>query len=251
MINQKLIQQMESYHFKMSHSNILNFYVLKHVSFKIPVKSKLAFVGPSGSGKTSIIQLIQRFYTNYQGEILLDGVDIKKYDLKKYRSYLGVGQQECVLFNGIIKQNMVQNTQNISANDIENAFILANTQEYINTFYEGLQKQVGQRCIQISGGQKQKIAIARVILKQPQLILLDEATSALDSQNENQVQKSLNTLMQNKKSISVAHTISTIIDCDIIFVLENGQIVEQGDYQQLMILKNHFYKLQQNSNNQI
>ncbi|KAL4466977.1 hypothetical protein ABPG74_010574 [Tetrahymena malaccensis] len=225
-------------------------YVLRNVSFKIPAKSKAAFVGASGSGKTSIIQLIQRFYSVYQGEILLDGIDIRKYDLKKYRSYLGVVQQEPVLFNGTIRQNMIYNNQNVTQQDIEDASLLANTQEFINTFVEGFEKQVGQRGVQISGGQKQRIAIARVILKQPQVMLLDEATSALDSQNENQVQKSLNAVMQNKTSISVAHRISTIKECDVIFVLENGQIVEQGDYQQLMNQKNHFYKLQQNSNNQ-
>ncbi|KAL4473708.1 hypothetical protein ABPG74_022572 [Tetrahymena malaccensis] len=225
-------------------------YVLKNVSFKIPAKSKIAFVGPSGSGKTSIIQLIQRFYSNYSGKILLDGIDIKKYNLKKYRSFFGVVQQEPVLFNGTIQQNMIYNTQNVSNIDLINASALANTQEFIQGFEEGFQKQVGQRGIQISGGQKQRIAIGRVILKQPQIMLLDEATSALDSQNENQVQKSLNNVMQNKTSISVAHRISTIKDSDIIFVLENGQIVEQGDYNQLMSLKNHFFKLQQNLNNE-
>ncbi|EAR92380.2 ABC transporter family protein (macronuclear) [Tetrahymena thermophila SB210] len=225
-------------------------YVLKNVSFKIPAKSKVAFVGPSGSGKTSIIQLIQRFYSNYQGKIFLDGVDIKQYHLKKYRSYLGVVQQEPVLFNGTIQQNMIYNTQNVSEQDLNNASTLSNTQEFVKTFEEGFQKQVGQRGIQISGGQKQRIAIGRVILKQPQIMLLDEATSALDSQNENQVQNSLNKVMQNKTSISVAHRISTIKNSDIIFVLDNGQIVEQGDYNQLMKLKNHFFKLQQNTNNQ-
>ncbi|KAL4504019.1 hypothetical protein ABPG72_022649 [Tetrahymena utriculariae] len=225
-------------------------YVLKNVSFKIPAKSKVAFVGPSGSGKTSIIQLIQRFYSNYQGKILLDGINIKQYNLKQYRSLLGVVQQEPVLFTGTIKQNMIYNTQNVSEQDLTIASTLANTQEFIKSFEEGFEKQVGQRGIQISGGQKQRIAIGRVILKQPQIMLLDEATSALDSQNENQIQKSLNNVMQNKTSISIAHRISTIKDSDIIFVLENGQIVEQGDYNQLMNLKNHFFKLQQNLNNQ-
>ncbi|EAS04625.2 ABC transporter family protein (macronuclear) [Tetrahymena thermophila SB210] len=222
--------------------------ILKDVSFTIPAGQKVAFVGPSGAGKSSIIQLIQRFYDNYQGEILLDGVDIKNYDLLKYRSKFGVVSQEPTLFTGTIKENIIYNTENVNEQQIESITKQVNAYDFITNYSKngvnGFDRQVGLKGNQLSGGQKQRIAICRAMIKQPKIMLLDEATSALDSQNEKIVQESLNEAMKQKTSICVAHRISTIKDSDMIYVMENGNIVEQGKYDQLMNLKNNFYKLQ-------
>ncbi|KAL4455399.1 hypothetical protein ABPG74_012551 [Tetrahymena malaccensis] len=222
--------------------------ILKNVSFTIPAGQKVAFVGPSGAGKSSIIQLIQRFYDNYSGDILLDGVNIKNYDLLKYRAKFGVVSQEPTLFTGTIKENIIYNTENVIEQEIESITKLANAYEFITNYSKngvnGFDRQVGLKGNQLSGGQKQRIAICRAMIKKPKIMLLDEATSALDSQNEKIVQESLNQAMKQKTSICVAHRISTIKDSDMIYVMENGNIVEQGKYDQLMNLKNNFYKLQ-------
>ncbi|KAL4503074.1 hypothetical protein ABPG72_014303 [Tetrahymena utriculariae] len=222
--------------------------ILKNVSFTIPAGKKVAFVGPSGAGKSSLIQLIQRFYDNYQGEILLDGVNIKNYDLLKYRAKFGVVSQEPTLFTGTIKENIIYNTENVNEQDIESITKQANAYEFITNYSKngenGFDRQVGLKGNQLSGGQKQRIAICRAMIKKPKIMLLDEATSALDSQNEKIVQESLNQAMKQKTSICIAHRTSTIKDSDMIYVMENGNIVEQGKYDQLMNLKNNFYKLQ-------
>ncbi|KAL4480238.1 hypothetical protein ABPG74_020754 [Tetrahymena malaccensis] len=246
-------------------------YVIKNLSLKIKAGQKVAFVGPSGSGKSSLIQLLLRFYTNYEGEIFLDGKNLKEYyDLSSYRQNFGVVSQEPILFNATIEENIQYNSENVTQENIKQAASKANALNFIqqNQFEEavqdeiqenkdiqeskdykkqklgsGFQRKVGPKGSQLSGGQKQRIAIARAIIKNPNILLLDEATSALDPQNEIIVQEALDKLMKGKTSISIAHRLSTIKDSDQIFVIESGNLVEQGTYEELINKKEYFYRL--------
>ncbi|EGR27069.1 hypothetical protein IMG5_202500 [Ichthyophthirius multifiliis] len=230
--------------------------VFKHLSFNIKSGQKVAFVGSSGSGKSSVLQLLLRYYDNYTGQILVDGKDIKEYDIREFRKSFGVVSQEPVLFNGTIAENIQYNTDDIKIEEIKEAARQANALKFIedNQFEfiddkgaisigSGFDRQVGIKGSQISGGQKQRIAIARAIIKNPNVLLLDEATSALDDKNEQIVQEALNNLMKNKTSLCIAHRLSTIKDSDQIFVIEEGKLVEQGTYQELMNKKQFFYRL--------
>ncbi|KAL4480240.1 hypothetical protein ABPG74_020756 [Tetrahymena malaccensis] len=241
-------------------------YVFKNLSFNIQAGQKVAFVGPSGSGKSSVIQLLLRFYSNYEGDIFVDGKNLKEYyDLKSYRQNFGVVSQEPILFNATIEENIQYNSENITSQHIKQAAQQANALTFIEEFQsddknkenlndkqkvesqsqlgEGFQRKVGPKGSQLSGGQKQRIAIARAIIKNPNILLLDEATSALDPQNEKIVQEALDQLMKQKTSICIAHRLSTIKDSDKIYVIEQGKLVEQGTYDELMNKKEYFYRL--------
>ncbi|KAL4464298.1 hypothetical protein ABPG72_011343 [Tetrahymena utriculariae] len=237
--------------------------IFKNLSFKIHAGQKVAFVGPSGSGKSSILQLLLRFYDDYQGQILVDGEDIRNYDIKEFRKNFGVVSQEPILFNGSIAENIKYNTADVTMEDIREAAHKANALSFIETdenqeqelndkninhhkSERGFDKKVGLKGSQISGGQKQRIAIARAVIKNPNIMLLDEATSALDYENEKIVQEALNKVMKGKTSLCVAHRLSTIADSDQIFVIEGGKLVEQGTYEQLMSKKEYFYRLNAN-----
>ncbi|EDK31467.1 multidrug resistance protein-like transporter family ABC domain protein (macronuclear) [Tetrahymena thermophila SB210] len=230
--------------------------VFENLSFKIQKGQKVAFVGPSGSGKSSVLQLLLRFYDNYEGEIFVDGKDIRSYNLKEFRRSFGVVSQEPILFNGSISENIRYSSEDVGHDDIREAARRANALTFIEanqfeseqqnehqTLGSGFDRKVGPKGSQISGGQKQRIAIARAIIKNPNVLLLDEATSALDHENEKIVQEALNSVMKGKTSLCVAHRISTIKDSDQIFVIESGKLVEQGTYDQLMSNKSYFYRL--------
>jgi len=232
--------------------------VFRNLSFKITAAKKAAFVGPSGCGKSTCIQLLQRFYDPFEGEILIDGVNIKKYDLRHLRSSLGIVSQEPVLFNGTIEYNLKYTKPNATVEEIRSAAAQANALGFIeandfdtgkkveddNTMGSGFQRKVGPKGSQISGGQKQRIAIARAILKNPTILLLDEATSALDSQNEDIVQQSLNRIMQGHTCVTVAHRLSTIKDSDEIMVFQEGQIAERGTFTDLIRAHGVFYNME-------
>lgn len=233
--------------------------IFKNLSFKVEASKKVALVGPSGCGKSTILALLQRFYDADSGEILIDGVDIKKYDLRHLRQCYGVVSQEPVLFNGTIEYNVKYAKDTATDAEMKEAARQANALGFIeknefdtvapaaeaNTnFGSGFDRKVGPKGSQLSGGQKQRIAIARAILKNPSVLILDEATSALDAQNEKEVQQSLDQIMQGKTSVIVAHRISTIKDSDEILVFNDGEIVERGNYQQLNQMQGMFYKLE-------
>ncbi|KAL4426347.1 hypothetical protein ABPG74_006285 [Tetrahymena malaccensis] len=221
--------------------------VFRHLSFKVQAGQKVAFVGPSGSGKSSVLQLLLRFYDNYEGQILVDGEDIRNYDIKEFRKNFGVVSQEPTLFQGTIAENIKYNTPDVGFKEIREAAQKANALSFIEQkedgVEDGFQKQVGLKGSQISGGQKQRIAIARAVIKNPNIMLLDEATSALDHENEKIVQEALNQVMKGKTSLVIAHRLSTIVDSDQIFVIEGGKLVEQGTFEELMSKKQFFYRL--------
>lgn len=212
--------------------------VLKGLTLHIQAGEKVALVGKSGAGKSTITQLLQRFYDWQTGSILLDGKDIRDYEMSLYRSNIGVVPQEILLFGGTIRENIAYG--NLDADDaaIMEAARRANALSFILSFPEGLDTIVGERGIKLSGGQRQRIAIARALLRNPRILILDEATSSLDSESEKLVQEALNELMKGRTSIIIAHRLSTIREVDKIFVLEDGKIVEQGTHEELSNMPN-------------
>ena len=208
--------------------------VLKEVSFELLQGSKMAIVGASGAGKSTIIQLIQRLYSIEEGQILIDGESASDYRLSALRNQIAVVAQDVVLFGGSIFDNIVYGRPSASKEEVLEAAKAANCVEFVERLEKGFETEVGPRGMKLSGGQRQRIAIARAILADPKILLLDEATSALDSENERLVQEALNTLMENRTTIIVAHRLATIQHCDQIVVLNEGHIVEKGTHEALL-----------------
>ncbi|XP_032880844.1 ATP-binding cassette sub-family B member 6, mitochondrial [Amblyraja radiata] len=208
--------------------------ILKGISFTVQPGRTLALVGPSGSGKSTIIRLLFRFYDIRGGCIKIDGQDISKVKQQSLRSHIGVVPQDTVLFNDSIRNNIRYGRVTASDEDVEEASRAADIHERIITFPDGYETQVGERGLKLSGGEKQRVAIARTILKAPQIILLDEATSALDTHTERNIQASLAKVCANRTTIIVAHRLSTVINADQILVLRDGQIVERGSHEVLL-----------------
>jgi ABC-type multidrug transport system fused ATPase/permease subunit len=204
---------------------------------------KVALVGQSGSGKSTIIQLLERFYDPIRGTITIDGVDLKSLDLKSYRRNLGLVSQEPILFSGTIFENILFGNPDATQEEVESAAKMANAFDFIMKQPEGFNTMVGEKGTQLSGGQKQRIAIARAILKNPKILLLDEATSALDTESERLVQSALDQLMQNRTTIIIAHRLSTVRNADVICVMMNGKIVEQGTHDHLIQLNGVYSNL--------
>jgi ATP-binding cassette, subfamily B (MDR/TAP), member 1 len=203
-------------------------------SLRIQAGKSTALAGQSGSGKSSIIGLIERFYDPFRGVIMIDGSDIKRYNLRALRRRIWLVCQEPTLFPGTIRENIMYGTDNASEAEVEDAARLANAHDFISNLKDGYATWCGERGFQLSGGQKQRIAIARAILKNPAILLLDEATSALDNQSEKLVQEALDRMMIVRTSVVVAHRLSTIQNCDMITVLEKGIVVEKGTHASLM-----------------
>ena len=217
--------------------------ILKNLSFKIEPGQKVAIVGPSGSGKSTIARLLFRFYDLQSGEIRIDGQAIQMHTQLSLRQAIGVVPQDTVLFNDSIYNNIAYGRPSASAEEIQEAIRLANLENFINALPEGVETKVGERGLKVSGGEKQRIAIARVILKKPPILLFDEATSALDSATEKSILEAFDTLTRNHTSLVIAHRLSTIIDADQILVMENGEIIEQGDHQTLLALDGRYAQM--------
>ena len=217
--------------------------VIKKMNFTILPGQSVAFVGYSGSGKSTIIQLIERFYDVSEGQILIDDKDIREYNLLELRRKIGIVSQEPCLFKRSVYDNILYGDLNASKEQILDAAKKANIMKFFSN------DDIGTKDTPVSGGEKQRLAIARVFLKNPQIILLDEATSALDNESEKEVQSSLNSLQGGRTSITIAHRLSTIENCDVIYVLENGKVVEKGSHKELYDLKGKYYSLHKYSNN--
>ncbi len=215
--------------------------VLKNINFKINAGEKIALVGYSGAGKSTIVQLLLRFYDAIGGEILVDGKDIKSYNVSDLRNNMAIVPQEVMLFGGTIFENIAYGKPDATEHEVIQAAKKANAMEFIDTFPEKLQTVVGERGIKLSGGQRQRVAIARAILKDPAILLLDEATSALDSESEKLVQDALEGLMQGRTSIIIAHRLSTIRSVDNIYVIKEGKIHESGTHDQLLLHNDGIY----------
>lgn len=218
-------------------------YVLKEINLKLEKGKTLALVGQSGSGKSTLVNLIPRFYEVNEGEILLDGTDIRKYKLHDLRELMGIVNQESVLFNDTLFNNIAFGVEATTEEQVIQAAKIANAHDFIMEFPGGYNYTVGDRGEKLSGGQRQRISIARAILANPPVLILDEATSALDTESERLVQDALNNLMKNRSSIVIAHRLSTIVNADEICVLHEGRIVEQGKHDELMQLNGAYRKL--------
>ena len=208
--------------------------VICGVNFKIRKGETVALVGPSGGGKSTLSDLIPRFYDIQGGAILIDGVDIRQYDIESLREYMGVVSQETILFNDTIANNLRLGKQDATDEEIRQAAVVANAHNFIMETEHGYQTNIGDRGMKLSGGQRQRLSIARAVLKNPGILILDEATSALDTESEKLVQEALNALLKGRTSLVIAHRLSTIHNADRIIVIEKGRIAEQGTHQQLM-----------------
>jgi ATP-binding cassette subfamily B protein len=225
--------------------------ILKNLSFSVAPGEKVAIVGPSGSGKSTIGRLLFRFYDVSAGAIRIDGQDVKDVQQLSLRQAIGVVPQDTVLFNDTIWNNVAYGCTDASDEDIWNAIDMASLRTFVESIPEGVQTIVGERGLKVSGGEKQRIAIARVLLKNPSILLFDEATSALDSESENSILKALAKISSNKTTIAIAHRLSTIVDSDRILVVADGQVVEQGSHQELLALDGQYallWKMQQSPN---
>ncbi|KAH0853355.1 LOW QUALITY PROTEIN: hypothetical protein HID58_093267, partial [Brassica napus] len=203
-------------------------------SLFIPSGATAALVGESGSGKSTVISLIERFYDPKAGQVLIDGVNLKEFQLKWIRSKIGLVSQEPVLFSSSIMENIAYGKENATIQEIKAATELANAAKFIDKLPQGLDTMVGEHGTQLSGGQKQRIAIARAILKDPRILLLDEATSALDAESERVVQEALDRVMVNRTTVIVAHRLSTVRNADMIAVIHRGKMVEKGSHSELL-----------------
>ncbi|WP_028884195.1 lipid A export permease/ATP-binding protein MsbA [Taylorella asinigenitalis] len=208
---------------------------LDGLSFKVKAGQTVAFVGRSGAGKTTLMNLIPRFIEPTSGAVLIDGVELQDYDLVSLRNQMALVGQNVFLFDGTLAENIAYGSNSeASTDEIEKVVMAANLDRFVKSLPEGLQTMVGENGAWISGGQRQRIAIARALLKNVPLLLLDEATSALDNESEKLVQESLDSLMQGRTTFVIAHRLSTIKNADVIYVLDNGRVIESGTHEELM-----------------
>ena len=218
-------------------------FVLKDINLTIPAGKTVALVGSSGSGKSTLADLIPRFIDCTEGEVLIDGINIKQYSLSSIRSHLGIVTQEAFLFNDTIANNIALGNIEASIEEIKQAAVTANAASFIEAKENGYNSNVGDRGTKLSGGERQRTTIARALLKNPPILILDEATSSLDTESEKLVQDAIYTLMDNRTSVVIAHRLSTIKHADEIIVLKDGSIVERGNHDQLLTQNGMYRKL--------
>ncbi len=217
--------------------------IINDISFTIKPGQKVAVVGESGAGKSTLVKLMFRFYDPSAGRILIDGQDIKTVTQDSLRSHIGIVPQDTVLFNDTLYENIKYGRPYATAQEIEQAIKLAHLEEFVARLPDGTQTQVGERGLKLSGGEKQRVAIARTILKRPPIMVFDEATSSLDSQSEQAILKALQEISQGHTSFVVAHRLSTIMDADTIIVMDEGKIVEHGEHESLLAQNGIYAKL--------
>ncbi len=217
--------------------------VLKDVSFKINEGDIVGIVGTTGSGKTTIINLLMRYYDNYDGDILVDGVNIKDMDIQGYRNHIGYVQQEPMMFSDTIYNNIAYGKPDALPEEVINAASVANAHDFIVMHPDAYDSMLGERGVGLSGGERQRISIARAILKNPSILIFDEATASVDSETEELIQQAIDRLISGRTTIMIAHRLSTLRKANKILVVENGKIIEDGSHDELMAKKGKYYKL--------
>ncbi len=235
------MQPIEYQHVKFSYNAEKE--LLTDINFTVPGGKMYAIVGPSGSGKSTIVNLVPRLYDVISGSVKIAGVDVRDFDISYLRSQIGVVTQETYLFNGTILDNLKYAREDATMDEIEKACRVANIHDFIIGLPDGYNTEVGNRGLKLSGGEKQRISIARVILKDPKILILDEATSALDSISENAIKDALEALMVGRTSIVIAHRLSTILKADSILVVKDGVIAQQGTHEELLALEGIYRRL--------
>src|SRR5216117_2392222 len=222
--------------------------ILFDVSFTIPAGHNIAVVGPSGSGKSTLGRLLYRFYDVASGRILIDGQNLRDIQQRSLRAAIGIVPQDTVLFNDTVEYNIAYGRPGAGHAEVETAARAARIHDFIAATPKGYETMVGERGLKLSGGEKQRVAIARTLLKDPPLLIFDEATSALDSANERAIQEELRSAARNKTALVIAHRLSTVVDAHEILVMEQGRIVERGTHAQLLALGGRYaemWRLQQ------
>jgi len=208
--------------------------ILKGIDFTVPPGRTVAIVGPSGAGKSTLSRILFRFYDVGGGRVTIDGQDIRRVSQASLRAAIGIVPQDTVLFNDTIRYNIAYGRPGAAQDEIEAAARLAAIHDFVVTLPEGYDTRVGERGLKLSGGEKQRVAIARTILKGPRILLFDEATSALDTHTEKEIQASLREVSKDRTTLMIAHRLSTVVDADEILVLDGGEIVERGTHGQLL-----------------
>ncbi len=216
---------------------------MNKINLTIKKGQTIALVGSSGAGKSTLADLIPRFHDATSGEVLIDGINIKKYKIKDLRNLMGIVTQEPILFNDTIRANISLGNEKATIDEVMAAAKIANAHQFIENKEEGYASLVGDRGSKLSGGERQRLTIARAVLKNPPILILDEATSSLDTESEKWVQDAINKLMQDRTSIIIAHRLSTIKHADEIIVLHEGTIAERGKHDELIQLKGIYSKL--------
>ena len=224
--------------------------VLKNISFVIKPGATVGILGPTGSGKSTLANLLCRYYDVSEGEILIDGINVKEYDLQYLRKNVGITMQEAFLFSDTVEGNISFGNQNASFEDIDKASELARVKDFIEDLSDGYQTIVGERGVGLSGGQKQRIALARLFLANPKIMILDDTTSAVDNETEYKIRQSIKSQSQGHTSFIISHRVSSFENCDVILVLQNGELVQMGSHEELMA-QSGYYKTVWNEQNEI
>jgi len=217
--------------------------IIDDISFKVPNGKKVAIVGPTGAGKSTISRLLFKFYNPKTGNIYINNININKISQESLRKIIGVVPQDTVLFNDTIYYNIAYGNTNAKKEEVINAAKNADIHNFISILPDGYETIVGERGLKLSGGEKQRVAIARTILKNPKIFFFDEATSALDSSTEKEIQKNLENISKNKTTLIIAHRLSTAANADNIIVLDKGVIIEEGKHDALMLKKGKYFEM--------
>jgi len=219
--------------------------IIKNISFTIKSGQKVAVVGESGSGKSTLVKLLFRFYDCDSGKITIDGQNIRQVTQHSLRKNIGIVPQDTVLFNDTLFANVHYGEPNADSEKVHHAFKMAHLSDFVARLPDGIDTIVGERGLKLSGGEKQRVAIARTILKNPRILVFDEATSSLDSQSEQAILTAIKEVAEHRTSLVIAHRLSTIVDADNIIVMQQGEIVEQGTHQGLLAQKGYYYTMWQ------
>jgi ABC-type multidrug transport system fused ATPase/permease subunit len=217
--------------------------ILENISFTVEPGQRVALVGPSGAGKSTLVALIPRFYDVKSGSVHIDGHDVRDLQVKSLRTHIGVVMQDAILFSGTIEENLRYGKPDATQEELMAACKAANALDFITGFQNGFQSEVGEGGSFLSGGQKQRLTIARAFLKNPKILVLDEATAALDAEAERLVKEALQHLMEGRTTFIIAHRLSTVVNADKIFVLQDGKIIEEGTHADLLRLGGLYHRL--------